>query len=133
MVDEVLTQFFEDRRIVISDIQPCSLGQAYVRFARALDRDIVIKQGPIPFGNITLTFVRHNEGRNWRRVHFNTECWLMLLGFPLDYQEEAFYQDAIGSFGKLLYQQQEEHRLTRVIIRARVIDLQSVPHFTVFF
>lgn len=57
----------------------------------------------------------------------------MLLGFPLDYQEEAFYQDAIGSFSKLLYQQQEEHRLTRVIIRARVIDLQSVPHFTVFF
>ena len=106
--------------------------QAYVRFVRALDRDIVIQQGPIPFDNVTLTFVRHNEGRNWRRVLFNTECQLMLMGFPPDCQEEDYYQDAIGSFGKFLYLQQEERRLTRVIIRARVIDLQSIPHFIVF-
>jgi hypothetical protein len=82
MVDEVLIEFFTSRRIAISDIQPCCLGQAYVRFERALDRDIVIQQGPIPFDNVTFTFVRHNEERNWRRVHFNTECWLMLMGFP---------------------------------------------------
>jgi hypothetical protein len=31
-----------------------------------------------------------------------------------------------------LYLQQEERRLTRVMIRARVIDLQSIPHFIVF-
>jgi hypothetical protein len=65
-----------------------------------LDRDALIQQGPIPFDNVNLTFVRHNEGRNWRRVHFNMECWLMLLGFPPDYQEEEFYHRAIGSFGK---------------------------------
>jgi hypothetical protein len=43
---------------------------------------VLIQQGPIPFGNIHLTFTKHNEGRNWRRVLFNTECWIMLLGFP---------------------------------------------------
>ena len=57
----------------------------------------------------------------------------MLLGFPPDYQEEDCNQDAIGSFGKFLLWQEEDRRLTRVIIRARVIDLQSVPHFIVFF
>ena len=56
----------------------------------------------------------------------------MLLGFPPDYQEEDLYQYAIGSFGKFLLWQQEDRRLTRVIISARVIDLQSVPHFIVF-
>jgi hypothetical protein len=56
----------------------------------------------------------------------------MLLGFPLDYQEEEFYHRAIGSFGRFLFWQEEERRLTRVIIRARVTDLQSVPHFIVF-
>lgn len=132
VVDEVLREFFEARRTAISNIQPCSLGQAYVRFVRALDRDIVMQQGPIPFDNVTLTFVRHNEARNWRRVHFNTECWLMLLGFPPDYKAEEYYQDDIGSFGKFLTLQEEERRLTRVIIRARVIDLQSIPHFIVF-
>jgi hypothetical protein len=53
-------------------------------------------------------------------------------GVPPEYQEEDYYQDAIGSFGKFLYLQQEERRLTRVMIRARVIDLQSIPHFIVF-
>lgn len=56
----------------------------------------------------------------------------MLMGFPPDYQEEQFYQDAIYFFGKFLHLQEEGRRLTRVIIRARVIDLQSVPHFIVF-
>lgn len=37
VVDEVLRDFFVARRIAISDIQPCCLGQAYVRFVRALD------------------------------------------------------------------------------------------------
>lgn len=130
-VDEVLTEFFQLRRIVITDIQPCCLGQAYVRFDRALDRDILVNQGPIAFDNIFLTFVNYNEGRNWRRVHFNTECWIMLMGFPPHYQEE-FYQSAISSFGRFMFLQEEERRLTRVIIRARVMDLQSIPHFIVF-
>lgn len=64
-------------------------------------------------------------------VHFNTEHWIMLMGFPPDYQEEQYNQDAIGSFGKFLYWQEEERRLTIVIIRASVIDLQSIPHFIV--
>lgn len=57
----------------------------------------------------------------------------MLMGFPPDYQEEEFYQSAIGSFGRFLLWQQEDCKLTWVIIRARVIDLQSVPHFIVFY
>lgn len=85
-VDEVLREFFLARRVRITEIQDCCLGQAYVRFERKFDRDELIAQGPIPYDNVYFTFIRHNEGRNWRRVHFNTDCWLMLLGFPPDYQ-----------------------------------------------
>lgn len=131
-VDEVLRIFFAARGIRIIDIQDCSLGQAYVRFARPLDRDVLIEEGPIHFGNLVYTFVRHDEGRNWRRVYFNTECWIMMLGFPPNFQEEQFFQDAIGSFGRFLYWQEGDRRLTRVIIRARVLDLQSIPYFILF-
>lgn len=132
VVLDVLNDFCAAAGVVITDIQPCCLGQAYVRFARPLDRDVLVDQGAIPFDNAALTFVKHNEGRNWRRVFFNTECWIMLMGFPPDYQEDQFYQDAIGSFGKLLYSQKENRRLTRVIVKARVLDVQSIPHFVVF-
>lgn len=76
-----------------------------------------------------MTFIKHNEGRNWRRVLFNTECWLMLLGFPVNYQEEDFIAEAIDDFGKLIYWQKDSSDKTRVIVKARVLDLQSVPPF----
>jgi hypothetical protein len=50
-----------------------------------------------------LEFIKHDEGRNARRVLFNVECWIMILGFPPNYQEEQFFQDVVGSFGKLLF------------------------------
>lgn len=43
VVDEILREFFNARRIVIIDIQSCCLGQAYVRFDTALDRDVLIQ------------------------------------------------------------------------------------------
>lgn len=72
------------------EVQPCSLGQAYVKFGQVLDRDNCVNQSPQQYGDISLTFIKRNEGRNWRRVLFNIECWLMLLGFPPDFQEEEF-------------------------------------------
>lgn len=39
-VDETLCEFYAFRRIGVLDIQPYCLGQAYICFHRALDRDI---------------------------------------------------------------------------------------------
>jgi hypothetical protein len=56
-----------------------------VRFEHIYDRDNLIAQSPLPYGDITLFFVKHNKGRNWRLMEFNRESWLMLLSFPLDF------------------------------------------------
>jgi hypothetical protein len=32
-----------------------------------------------------ITFVEHNKGRNWCAINFNRECWMLLLGYPLDF------------------------------------------------
>jgi hypothetical protein len=42
-IDEVIRLFCNARRIGVVEVQPCCLGQAYVRFARALDRDILVQ------------------------------------------------------------------------------------------
>jgi hypothetical protein len=62
----------------------------------------MIQLGPIPFGNVTITFVEHNKGRNWRAFNFNTECCLMLLGYPLDFRENDFIVNTISSFGRVI-------------------------------
>lgn len=56
----------------------------------------------------------------------------MLLGFPPDYQEEDFISEAIDDFAKLIYWQKDSNYKTRLLVKVRVLDLQSVPHFIVF-
>jgi len=132
VVDEVLREFFAERRVHITDIQPTTLGQALVRFGHFIDRDNLVALGPIQFGDVRLTFTEHNKGRNWRRAYFNTECWLMLLDFLADYWEDKYIQNALASFGKLLHWRNDGGRLVRLILKAMVVDLQSVPQFIVF-
>lgn len=83
-------------------------------------------------GDVQITFTRHNQGRNWRRTNFNHECWLMLMGFPLDYWEMDYIQDAICSFGRLDNWVNNRRRLTRLLVRDRVADLQSIPQWIVY-
>jgi hypothetical protein len=84
-VQDVINEFLEDQhRILVREIQPSHLGQALVRFANVHDRDNMVNSSPHAFGGVQISFVRFQDG-NWRALNFNRECWLMLLGFPLDY------------------------------------------------
>lgn len=51
----------------------------------------------------------------------------MLMGFLADYWEHHYIQNALASFGNLLYWHNDKRHLTRLIVKARVTDLQSVP------
>ncbi|TVU39446.1 hypothetical protein EJB05_12866, partial [Eragrostis curvula] len=131
-IRNVLLEFLVDyKRLSIKDIQPCHLGQAYVRFTNIHDRDNMVETGPHPYGNVEFRFVRHNEGRNRRAVNFNRECWLMLLGFPLDYWHQHYIENAITSFGRLTGWHNDPSNLARLLIRARVTELEDVPEFIV--
>jgi hypothetical protein len=80
----------------------------------------------------TLRFVNHSRGDNARRVNFNRECWLMLIGYPPDYRSNEEIGDTIKSFGRLLFWQRD-NIVARVIIKTRVTDLSDVPHYIIIF
>lgn len=69
----------------VANIQPSTLGQALVKFEYLYDRDRFVNASSHDFNGFRFWIVKHNEGRNYRGVEFNRECWLMLMGFPLDY------------------------------------------------
>jgi hypothetical protein len=56
----------------------------------------------------------------------------MLLGFPFDYWEDEYADTVVGPFGKVISWDKDLDHRTRMIVRARVVDLDSVPHFIVF-
>jgi len=101
-IRNIVREFLIARRINPRSILPCHLGQAYVRFNHAYERDQMISESPMVCGNILISFVKHNEGRNWRRVYFNDDCWVMMLGFPDDYKTERHIHNAVSEFGRLL-------------------------------
>jgi hypothetical protein len=45
-------------------IQPCPFGEAYVQFVNICDRDRLIRESPIPFDDVMISFSKHNEGIN---------------------------------------------------------------------
>jgi len=63
-VPNIVREFLAMQRIGHRAVMPCHLGQAYVRFTHAYDRDNLVRHSPCPFGNIQLSFAKHNEGRN---------------------------------------------------------------------
>lgn len=102
----------------VACIQPSTLGQALVKFEYLFDRDRLVFNSPHHFNDTQFTFVKHNEGRNYRAVEFNRECWLMLMGFPLDYWNNASVQSANGFFGRVLAWEDDQNHLARLIVRA---------------
>jgi len=130
VVREVLREFLVDQNI--RDIQPTHLGQALVRFASDADRDAFVLDSPHRFGDVNISFARHNQGRNWRRVYFNREVRLLLLGFHADYCEDEYVEDVIGPFGRVISWTGVSARLARIIVKARVTDLESIPQFIAF-
>jgi hypothetical protein len=112
-VQELLHEFLEDRRrILVREIQPSHLGQALVRLDSVHDRDLLVNSSPHQYGDVQISFARHNQGRNWRALNFNRDCWLMLLGFPLDYWNLASIQNAISSFGRVILWENDQGFLT---------------------
>ena len=56
----------------------------------------------------------------------------MLLSFPFDYVEEEYIDVALDPFGRMLSWHSDPEHKTRLLVKARVVDLESVPHFIVF-
>ena len=56
----------------------------------------------------------------------------MLMGLPEDYWEQEFIEIMLGSCARVISWDNDPDHLARLIVMARVVDLESIPHFSVF-
>jgi hypothetical protein len=75
--------------------------------------------------------VKHYQGRNYKSISFNHECWLMLLIFLIDFWDQYCIENTIASFGHLISWEMDYCNMARLILKACVIDLEKVPAFIV--
>jgi hypothetical protein len=56
----------------------------------------------------------------------------MLLGFPANFWATWHIQSALAHFGRVLHWEEDHSNLARILVKARVTDLESVPKHIVF-
>ena len=127
-IRDVLVDFLNNEvRFHFRDVQACPFGSAYVQFHHVSDRDRLIAASPIPFQDVHVSFVKHNEGDNWRRAQFNNECWVMLVGPPLDHWHTEDLNAVFDDIGKVLLWERDPDQKGRILAKIRVTDLVEIP------
>ena len=107
---DVLGDFLQndpDAQVGFREIQPCPFGEAYVQFRHICDRDRMVTESPHAFGDVFISFTKHNEGISWHRVHFNGTCWLLFIGVPFDFCNSEDIAVAISKWGKIISWERE--------------------------
>jgi hypothetical protein len=75
-----------------------------------------------------ITFHPHDEAPiNFRRFSFTRKCWILLLGFPLDFKNSDILTQVCAPFAKILYWNNEDVSLARVLVKVLVEDPLEVP------
>lgn len=127
-IRELIDDFLHNHKHVrFRSIQPCPFIQAYVRLNYYHERDFLIQNSPHNYGNYSISFREHNRGWNNRTTFMNYEMWLMLLGFNVDFWEQKSIEKAISDFGKLVAWEEDPNHLSRVLVKAREVDLSEIP------
>jgi hypothetical protein len=127
-VRDVLGEYLtEVARVGFVSLHSCPFGAAYVQFRNVSDRDRLISSSPNQFGDVNISFVKHDEGINWRGVTFNRDVWLLLVGPPLDHMKTEDLNACLSDIGSLLLWERDPNRKGRVLVKVRVTDLQDIP------
>jgi hypothetical protein len=97
-----LRAFFEDiQEVLVVEVQPCPLGDAYVRFNSALDRERFL--GPVfSFGTYGMRVIKHDDAGNARSFDLDREAWVMLMGFSEDLKCTNIVAKSMSTFGILV-------------------------------
>lgn len=127
-VREVVEEFLEGvEQVGHGSIHACPFDEAYVQFIHIRDKDRLIRQSPHAFGDVFLSFVLPDQGRNWRRLNFNRVCWLLIVGVPFDHCNTEDIAMAIAKFGRIINWEKEDARRRKVLVKARCAELIDIP------
>jgi hypothetical protein len=79
-------------------------------------------------GHREVTFYLHDESPiNFRRMSFSRKCWIMLLGYPLDFNDATTLVEVCTPFARVLHWNFEDSSLSRVLLKVLVEDPLEIP------
>jgi hypothetical protein len=131
-IDEVLNQVHdhiqENLHLEVVNFAESAVGLGLYRMRDSAVRDLLVNQPAHQLENgRTVTFVRHDEGENFRSTVYTRLSWLMMLNLPMDYRNEEFLRDSVAKFGKMRGWIREDPTPARTLIRVAYGGTRDVP------
>ncbi|KAM0874673.1 hypothetical protein ACQ4PT_037292 [Festuca glaucescens] len=135
-VDQVLEQvtqhIVKDLQFEVISFAESAVGLGLFRMVDSVIRDLLVNTPQIPFGHgRTLSFVKHDEGSNFRATTYTSLGWLMMLNLPMDYRNEEFLREYVGKFGKMRGWFREDTSPSRAMVRCHYGGARDVPRLIV--
>jgi hypothetical protein len=131
-IDQVLNQLHDHMQQnlywdVISFVES-AVGIGLFRMQDSITRDLLVTQPALNIGHgRLLTFVRHDEGANFRSTVYTRLSWIMLLDLPLDYGNEEFLREAFAKFGKMRGWIRDDPETARTLVRCAYTSIGDIP------
>ncbi|KAM0852448.1 hypothetical protein ACQ4PT_051758 [Festuca glaucescens] len=105
-----------------------AVGLGLFRMQDSAIRDFLVAQPAHHLGNgRMLTFVRHDEGENFRATVYTRLSWIMLLNLPMDYRTEEFLSDSFANFGKMRGWIREDLESARTLVICAYGGTRDIP------
>lgn len=125
---EALKNFFAcSYGVHLVEVQPCSIGDAFVRFHSPVERERFLDQ-IIQFGpHYQLQFGKHDEGKNARFQDMDREAWVMIMSFPADARNNSSISKAVAGFGLLRYWHDTNNE-ARIVAKINLSENAKIPH-----
>jgi hypothetical protein len=115
-------------RVMLAFPSPLVLG--LFQLEDAVQCENLLDASPINFGQWVVTIRKHDEARNFCTCNYIRECWVMFLGFPLDYQSVEFVKASVSPFGRLLRWYEGPNK-SRILTKCLILSPDRVPHSVV--
>lgn len=99
--------FFSSKSLGVRVLSTCisPFGAGLYQFAFAVLRVSLVLGSPYQLGNNhEMNLIQHDESpRNLRACNCTWICWVMFLGFPLDYQNLSYINQVVSPYGCILH------------------------------
>lgn len=124
---EALKEYFTKfHRIELMEVQPCAIGDAYVRFRSCLERERFLGEELQLGPNYSLRLIKHDEADNARVLDLDREIWVMLMEFPLDGRKTKVIAKAVAGFGILRHWHDTKYRAC-IVVKVMVNGNAKIP------
>ena len=98
-----IVALLHESQLFTTKVSDYPLGIGIFGFVDSFLRDTAVNtQLELEEEDLLITFVPHHEALNRRTTSFGPEVWLMMFGFPYDYQMDYYITKALGGYGSLV-------------------------------